>query len=51
MRDSVENLQIWKASVDSVEQVYVVTKAWPKEEIYRLASRIRRYRRLEACKD
>ena len=42
MPDSVENLQIWQESVDLVEQVYVATKAWPKEEIYGLTSQIRR---------
>ena len=41
MPDSVENLQIWQESVDLVEQVYVATKAWPKEEIYGLPRGIR----------
>jgi four helix bundle protein len=42
MPDRVQNLQIWQESVDLVEQVYVATKAWPKEEIYGLTSQIRR---------
>jgi four helix bundle protein len=42
MPDSVEKLEIWQESVDLVEQVYVATKAWPREEIYGLTSQIRR---------
>jgi four helix bundle protein len=42
MPDSVMNLKIWQESVDLVEQVYVATKAWPKEEMYGLTSQIRR---------
>jgi four helix bundle protein len=42
MPGSVENLEIWTRSVDLVEEIYTVTKSWPREEIYGITSQIRR---------
>lgn len=39
---SFRDLEIWKRGVDLVEEVYAVTKTFPKEEIYGLASQMRR---------
>lgn len=37
-----KNLHIWKKSMDLVDNVYSVTKKFPKEEIYGLTNQIRR---------
>lgn len=37
-----EDLQVWQKSMDFVEQVYRLTRDFPKEEIYGLTSQIRR---------
>lgn len=42
MLDSVENLEIWQMAVQSVKSVYVLTKDWPREELYGLTSQVRR---------
>lgn len=37
-----KDLKVWQASIDLAEQVYKVTKSFPKEETYGLTSQIRR---------
>ena len=37
-----KDLKVWKKSLDLVENVYVSTKSFPKEEVYGLTSQIRR---------
>lgn len=38
----LNNLHIWKRSVDLAENVYKLTKQFPKEELYSLTNQIRR---------
>jgi four helix bundle protein len=42
MPESVENLEIWKRGIDLVEEIYGITRTWPREEIYGLTSQMRR---------
>jgi len=39
---SFKDLEIWKKGIKLVEDVYAVTKTFPKEEIYGLTSQLRR---------
>ena len=39
---SYKDLIAWQKSVDLIEAVYVVTRGWPKEEIYGLTLQVRR---------
>jgi len=39
---SYKDLNIWKRSIRLVEEIYIITKKFPKEEIYGLASQLRR---------
>jgi four helix bundle protein len=39
---SFRDLEIWKRSVGLVEEIYRVTKGFPKEELYGLAGQLRR---------
>ena len=39
---SYKDLNIWKRSIELVEDVYKITKNFPKEEIYGLTSQLRR---------
>ena len=39
---SYKDLNIWKRSIGVVEGIYKITKNFPKEEIYGLASQLRR---------
>ncbi len=39
---SYKDLNIWKRSVGVVEDIYKITKNFPREEIYGLASQLRR---------
>ena len=41
MRDHKE-LDVWKAGIDLVTEIYSVTLSFPKEELYGLASQMRR---------
>ena len=34
--DSVRNLEIWHEAVEVVKTVYMLTRSWPKEELYGL---------------
>jgi len=37
-----KDLNIWERSIEVVEDIYKITKNFPEEEIYRLASQLRR---------
>ena len=37
-----KDLNIWKRSIEVVEDIYKITKNFPKEEIYGLTSQLRR---------
>ncbi|GAI86522.1 unnamed protein product [marine sediment metagenome] len=39
---SYKDLNIWKRSIEVVEDIYKITKNFPKEEIYGLTSQLRR---------
>jgi len=39
---SYKDLNIWKRSIRLVEEIYIITKKFPKEEIYGLTSQLRR---------
>ena len=39
---SYKDLIVWQKAMDLVEQVYLATRAFPKEELYGLTSQIRR---------
>lgn len=42
MAGGFENLEVWQLGKGVVEQVYNVTEAFPKEELYGLTSQIKR---------
>ncbi|MDX1950398.1 MAG: four helix bundle protein [Rickettsiales bacterium] len=37
-----ENLEVWKYSINLIKEIYLVTKNYPKEEVYGLTAQIRR---------
>ena len=37
-----KDLDVWKKSIDFVTEIYEITRAFPKDEIYGLTSQIRR---------
>src|SRR5712671_4078885 len=39
---SFRDLRVWKAAMDLVEQVYVLTQTFPKHEMYGLAGQMQR---------
>jgi four helix bundle protein len=39
---SYKDLLVWQQSMDLAAEVYSVTKAWPRDEIYGLTSQVRR---------
>jgi len=39
---SFRDLRVWQAGMDLVEQVYLLTQAFPKHEMYGLASQMQR---------
>jgi len=39
---SVRNLEIWHEAVEVVKALYMLTRSWPKEELYGLISQARR---------
>jgi four helix bundle protein len=39
---SYKDLNIWKRSIGLVEEIYIITKKFPKEEICGLTSQLRR---------
>lgn len=40
--NSLRDLRVWQAGIDLVEQVYLCTRTFPKEEIYGPGSQMRR---------
>ncbi|MBX9680427.1 MAG: four helix bundle protein [Gemmataceae bacterium] len=42
MKSHYKNLLVWQKAVDLVTQVYVVTRSFPREEMFGLTSQIRR---------
>ena len=40
--NSFRDLRVWQAGMDLVEQVYLVTRAFPRHEAYGLASQMQR---------
>lgn len=36
------NLEVWQVSTELVDEVYEITGAWPKHELYGMVSQIRR---------
>lgn len=42
MKFKFENLIIWQRAMDYGEEIYLITKQFPKEEIFNLNSQIRR---------
>lgn len=40
--NSYEDLIVWQKSMDLVEEVYILTKKFPREELYGLTSQMRR---------
>ena len=39
---SFRDLRVWQAAIDLVEQIYLLTREFPKHEIYGLASQMQR---------
>ncbi|MCF7911906.1 MAG: four helix bundle protein [Candidatus Cloacimonetes bacterium] len=37
-----KDLDVWKNSIELVKSIYIITKTFPKEELYGLTSQIRR---------
>ena len=37
-----KNLRIWQQSIELVEEIYRITKKFPKEELYGIVNQIRR---------
>ena len=42
MAGAFENLEVWQLGKEVVEQIYGLTKTFPKEELYGLTSQIKR---------
>jgi four helix bundle protein len=40
--ESYRDLVIWQQSMDLVTDTYILTRSWPKDEIYGLTSQVRR---------
>lgn len=40
--NSYRDLLVWQPAMDLAVEIYRVTRAWPKEELYGLASQVRR---------
>jgi four helix bundle protein len=41
-KGSIEGLIAWQRAMDLVDEVYRVTKRWPREEVYGLTNQVRR---------
>ncbi|OGJ56457.1 hypothetical protein A3D88_03715 [Candidatus Peribacteria bacterium RIFCSPHIGHO2_02_FULL_52_16] len=39
---SFEDLDAWKVAMDLVEEIYAITRTFPKEEVFGLTSQVRR---------
>jgi four helix bundle protein len=42
MSGTYSDLEVWQAAMDLAEDIYRVTKSFPKEELYTLTSQLRR---------
>jgi four helix bundle protein len=42
MQSYYQNLDVWKKAIDFIEQIYLFTAKFPKEEIYGITSQMRR---------
>ncbi len=42
MIKSYKDLEVWKKSIEFVKKVYILTKDFPKEEMYGLINQMRR---------
>ncbi len=42
MQSYYQNLDVWKKAIDFIEQIYIFTSKFPKEEIYGITSQMRR---------
>lgn len=42
MQSYYQNLDVWKKAIDFIEQIYIFTAKFPKEEIYGITSQMRR---------
>ncbi|MFA5099156.1 MAG: four helix bundle protein [Candidatus Paceibacterota bacterium] len=42
MLNSYKELTVWQKSIDLVEEIYILTNKFPKEEIYCLSAQMRR---------
>jgi four helix bundle protein len=42
MADSYKELIVWQRSMELVEEIYVLTRLFPKEEVYGIISQMRR---------
>ena len=42
MAESYENLKVWQESVELASDIYILTKSFPKEELFGLTSQLRR---------
>jgi four helix bundle protein len=38
----IQQLEIWREAMDLVDQVYAISRVWPKDELYGLVSQARR---------
>lgn len=41
-KGSLEELQVWQRAMDLVDQVYGLTRTWPREEVFGLTNQVRR---------
>lgn len=39
---SYKDLEVWKKSIELVKKIYIITKQFPKEEVYGLINQMRR---------
>lgn len=39
---SYRDLDVWKKAIQLVKEIYIITKSFPKEEVYGLSSQMRR---------
>lgn len=42
MQENYQKLEVWKKSIDLVEQVYILVRKLPREETYALSDQMRR---------
>lgn len=42
MQEQFKNLKVWQKAMESVKQIYQMTKSFPRDELYGLTSQMRR---------